>query len=113
MELEIEIGGAVDETEAIDECAGFVEAVLGKGCGERAFVAAGEADEPGREFGEIVECGSALSLGCLAHLEARDELAEVLVAGLRGTEEQKARWLGGMLVGQPGGRREAAAVSAY
>jgi hypothetical protein len=90
---------------------------VGECCGERAFVAAGEADQSGGEFFQVVEGCSAFGLGGFAHLEAGDELAEILIADLRGAEQQQARRLGRELVGsQEGGVRrlpkELTAISA-
>ncbi len=70
---------------------------------QRAFVAAGEADQPGGKLFQIVERCCAFGLGGLAHLEARDELAQILVAGLRGAEQQQARRLCRELMRQPEG----------
>ena len=74
--------------------------------GQRSFVASGKADKSGGEFFQIVERGRALGLGGFAHLEARDELAKILIAGLRGAQQQQARRFSRALVRQPGGRRE-------
>ena len=54
---------------------------------KRSFVAAGQADQSCREFFKIVERRCAFGLRGLAHLEARDELAEILIAGLRSAEQ--------------------------
>ena len=56
---------------------------LRKRRGQRAFVAAGEADKSRGKFFEIFKCCGAFGLCGFAHLEARDELAEILIAGLR------------------------------
>ena len=82
LEFDIKIVAAVDGDEAVEMlgCGGF--ALVGESGGERAFFAAGEADEAFGEFFEIFESGGAFSLGGFAHFEARDELAEVLIAGL-------------------------------
>src|ERR1700730_502818 len=47
---------------------------------QRSFVSTRKANQPGCVLLYIFECGCALSLGLIAHLEPRDELAEVLIA---------------------------------
>jgi len=54
-----------------------------QGGSQRAFLAAGQADQPGGKLLQIIQRSRALGLGSFAHFEARDELAEVLIAGLR------------------------------
>jgi hypothetical protein len=44
LEFDINILGAEDGDEFVDGLMGFIRAPLLQGCGERAFVAAGEAD---------------------------------------------------------------------
>ena len=65
----------------------FALAAAGERRSQRALVAAGQADQPGRKLFKIVKRCRAFGLGGFAHLEARDELAEILIAGLRGAEQ--------------------------
>jgi hypothetical protein len=81
LEFDVDVVGAEDSDEAVDDVAGFGSASFIQGGGERAFVASGQADEVCgvlREF--MLEDGAFLfSLG--AQLHAGDELAEVPVPG--------------------------------
>ena len=87
-------------------CARLALAAVRERRGQRPLVAAGQADQSRGKFFEIFECGRAFGLGGLAHLEARDELAKILIAGLRCAEQQHARRLLRVLMRQPCGRRE-------
>ncbi len=88
LQFEIEIAAAVDGSEPVERLARRALAAARERRGQRAFVAAGQADQSGGKFFEIFERCSAFGLGGFAHLEARDELAEILIAGLRGAEQQ-------------------------
>src|SRR6202789_208343 len=77
--------------------------------GEWTFIATRQADQPRRVLLQVLPCGGALSLHRLPHLELRDELTEVLIAGLRLAEQRQMSRLWDMLVWQPCGRREARA----
>ncbi len=81
LELDDDVVAAVEVDELVEQGAGGGFASCCEGGGERAFVAAGEAEESFGILGEVVEGGGAFGLGGLAHFELRDELAEVLVAG--------------------------------
>src|ERR1035437_71293 len=111
LQLDIQIAVAIDGRESIGKLACSWASIARKGGSQRSFVAPGEADQTGGELLQIIQCRRALSLGCFAHLEARDQLAELLVAGLRGTEQQQARRLGRELVRKPGRWRKLIAES--
>jgi len=91
LEFYIYIVAAVEGDELFEEGAGCGFASVGEGCGERAFVAAGEADEAFGILGKVVEGSGAFGFGGLAHFELGDELAEILVAGAGGAEEGDTR----------------------
>ena len=93
LKFDVEIAAAVDCGEPLGDLARSCSAAVCQRRGQRAFVAAGEADQSGGELFKIFERSRALGLGVLAHLEARDELAEILIAGLRCAEQQQARRL--------------------
>ncbi len=61
---------------------------------------------PGGVLAEVVEVRRALALCCFAHLELRNELAEILIALPRCAKQRQARRLAGMLMRQPGRRRQ-------
>jgi len=109
LEFDIQVASAVDGDEAIEVLGSGGFAFASEGGGEGSFFAAGEADESFREFFEIVAGSGTFCLGGFAHFEAGDELAEVLIAGLRFCEQDNARGLVGRLVGKMRGGREAAA----
>ena len=113
LQFEIEMRGAVDGCEPVDDFARGMRCRSAQGRGERAFVAAGETDQASGKLFEIFERGCAFGLGGFAHLEARDELAEILIAGLRCAEQEQARRLCRMLMRQPGRRREHVAEGAH
>ena len=80
---------AEDADELIELAAGLVRVALSQGCGERAFVAAGEADESfGMFFEFFMRDGAFAFLG--AQLHFGDQAAEILVAGAGGDEQGKA-----------------------
>ena len=56
---------------------------------QRPLVAAGQADQSGGKLFQVFERCGAFGLCGFAHLEARDELAEILIAGLRGAEQER------------------------
>ena len=73
----------------VDGVEGFVVTATGEGGGERAFVAAGEADEALRVLGKFVLEDCAF-IFLVAQLHAGEELGEILVAGAVGDQEGKA-----------------------
>jgi hypothetical protein len=109
LELDVDVVATVEADELFEAGAGGGFASCCEGCGERAFVAACEAEEPFGILSEIVEGSSAFSFGGLAHFELRDELAEILVADARGAEERKTGGFVWVLVGDPGRWCEAGA----
>ena len=79
-----------------------------------AFIAAGQADQPGSILFKILNRSRAFALGCLAHLEPRNELAEVLIshrAKHRAKGDARIPW--NMAMRQPCGRRKALAQAGY
>src|ERR1039458_3267460 len=109
LEFEIETAVTVDCCEPLYELACLVMPAARQRRCNRAFVASGEADQSGGELFEVFKCGRALCLFCLAHLETCDELAEVLIAVLRCTEQYDAWRLVWALMRQPRCRREVVA----
>jgi hypothetical protein len=87
LKFDVDVVGAVEADELFEEGAGGGFAAGGESGGERAFVAAGEADESFGILGEVVVGSCAFGLGFLAHFELRDELAEILIAGAGVAEE--------------------------
>jgi hypothetical protein len=73
---------------------------------QRAFIASREADQAGCILAEIVKVRRALALCRFAHLELRDQLTKILIALARCAEQRQARRFLGMLMRQPGRRRE-------
>src|ERR1700676_4568783 len=74
------------------------------GC-QRPLVTTGQTDQACGKFFQVFKCRCSLGLGPLAHLESRDELAEVLIARLRRTQQHNAWRLVGHLMRKPGCRR--------
>ena len=117
LEFDVDIVGAVEADESFEEGAGGGFAACCECGGERAFVAAGEAEEAGGILGEVVVGGCAFGLGGLTHFELGDELAEILIAGAGGAEEGETTSRPGTrasgatpaLMGEPGGWSEARA----
>jgi hypothetical protein len=106
LEFKIEMAAAVDGGKSLCNFARFSRAAVCQRGRKRAFVAAREADQSCGKLFEIVQRGRTLGLGRLAHLETRNELAEILVAGLRCAEQENARRLIWTLMRQPCRRRE-------
>src|SRR5580692_4957374 len=79
LDFDEDVVVAVEADELLNERAASGFTAIHNSCGERAFVAAGEADEAFSILRQIVVCGRAFRLGLLAHLKLRDELAKVLV----------------------------------
>ena len=72
LEFDVEIGAAVDVCQAVDDFACAASSLIGEGGCQRAFIAAGESDEAGGEFFEVVEDCCAFGLGGFAHFESSD-----------------------------------------
>ena len=106
LEFEIDIAVPVNCGEPFHELACFVVSAACQRRGNWAFVASGDADQSGGELFEVFECGGALGLCCLPHLEARDELAKILVTDLRCAEQYDAWRLVRVLMRQPRRRCE-------
>src|SRR5215469_3920795 len=106
LQLDIYIVAAVDSGQPIEPLAyASFSAAFERGC-EWSFIAACKANQPRRKFFEVVQCRRAFRLRFLAHLEARDELAEVLISSLRCAQQRDARRFRGALMRQPSRRRE-------
>src|SRR6266576_4560344 len=80
LEFDVDILRAEDGDELIDLFSGFLYAALLQGCGERAFVTAGKADQAFGVFFEFLCRYGALTFPG-AQLHFGDEPAEVLVTG--------------------------------
>src|SRR5258708_40283949 len=90
LQFDVDVFVSENADQSVDLTASFIDAALLQGSGQRAFRAAGEADEA---FGMLFEflwsdCAFAF-FG--AQLHFGDQAAEVLVAGARGDEEGGAK----------------------
>src|SRR5665213_3087346 len=90
----------------VSDFASSITTAMRKSRCQRPLITSGKTDEPSGKLFDIFERGCAFGLCRLAHLEARDELTEILIASLRSAQQQQPRRLGGMLVWQPGWRCE-------
>ena len=79
----------------------FGVAFLRNSRGKRTFVAASHADKSVGKLFQVIERSRAFCLGSFTHLEARDELAKILVANLRSAEQKQPRRIRRELVRQP------------
>ncbi len=61
-----------------------------------SFIAAGQANQPGRILFQVIERSCALALGGLAQLEAGNQLTEILIPGAGSAEQGQARSFGNM-----------------
>ena len=61
--------------------------------GQRALIASGQADQAASILAQIIERCRALAFCRFAHLELRDELAEILVALARRAQQRQPRRL--------------------
>src|SRR6185437_1222089 len=61
---------------------------------QRSLISTSQTDQSCRKFLQIIERGCAFSLCCLAHFEARNKLAKILITDLRCAQQQNTRWLG-------------------
>ena len=113
LQLDIDILRSEDANQPFDSFAACLFAAAHQGSGQRAFIATRQADQPGGVLLKIVECGRAFLLGCLAHLELRDELAEVLIAFAGLAQQRQTCWFGDVLMRQPRRRREARTEARY
>ena len=77
-----------------------------QGGGHGPFIAARQADQPGSILCQIVEGRRTLAFGRLPHLEAGDQLAQILIAGARSAEQRQTRSFGCVAAGQPIGRHQ-------
>jgi len=89
LEFDVDVVVAEDAGEAIDDAASFSRAAFLESGGERAFVAACQADEAGGMLLQFVFEDVAFFFSLRAKLHTGDELAEVLVAGAGGDQEGK------------------------
>jgi len=73
-----------------------LHAVVRKPSSQWTIFTASQADQPLRELAEIVERCRTFCLRRLTHLEARDQLTQILITDLRSTEQNNARWIAGL-----------------
>src|SRR5580692_6856045 len=88
LQFNVDVAGAKDSYQLIDDSPRFVDATLPQRSGQRAFRAAGEADESGSVLLQFVGTDRALAF-LRAQLHLGDQAAKILVAGARGDEERK------------------------
>src|ERR1035438_7425176 len=98
--------GAEDGLEPVSDFASSITASMRQRYGQRSLITSSKTDEPSGKLFDIFERGCAFGLCRLAHLEASDELAEILIASLRRAQQQQPRRRIRMLVRKPGWRRE-------
>ena len=101
LHFNVDISAAEDVRELLNNLAPCLFAAAHQRCGQRALVAARQAHEAGCVLLKIVEVRRALLLGGLAHLELRDQLAEILVALARFAQQGHACRFRRALVRQP------------
>ena len=106
LQFDVNIIAAKNARELLNHIAPCIFSAAHQRCCERALVATGQADEACCVLLKIVAVRGAILLGCFAHLELRNELAEILIPGARFGEQGNARRLGVRLVRQPGRRRK-------
>ena len=104
LQFDVDIFVAEDSDESIDLAVGFFDAALLQGRGQRAFGAAGEADQAVGVLFEFFGADCAFAFFG-AQLHFGDQAAEILIAGARGDEEGKAecRTIEGLVI--PSGAR--------
>src|SRR5215469_7633808 len=89
LQFDVDVVATEDLGEAFDGMECFVVSAMGESGGQRAFVAAGEADQAGGGVFELAgEDGAFVFWG--AQLHAGEKLAEILVTGAGGDEEREA-----------------------
>src|ERR1035438_257314 len=109
LQFQVEIAAAVDRAQAVDDLSRARYALLCECGSQRPLITACQTDQSCGEFFQIFKCRCALCFCSLTHLEARDELAEVLIGGLRCAGQQETWRLMRELMRQPRRRSEAAA----
>ena len=97
LEFHVNVVATEDADETVDGAMGFFRAAFLQRSGEGAFVATGQADESGSVLFEFVFEDGAFFFSGGAKLHARDESAEILVAGARGNEERKTEVAGSQI----------------
>ena len=90
----------------LDRSSSRVFTAFHKRGGKRTFIAARQADKAYGILLQVLRRGSAFAFLSLAHFELCDELAKVLVSGLRLAEQGQARRLRFIQVRQPVGWRQ-------
>ncbi len=110
LKFDIDMAAAVNGCEAIKALAGVTVSILRERSSKRTLFSASEADQAGREFFEIIKSRGTFRLGGFAHLESRNQLAQILVSGLGRTEQRDARRFFRTLVRLPFRRDLTAAV---
>ena len=89
LQFHIDIVVAENAGQAFHRAPRFFHAALSQRSGERAVIAAGEADQPAGMFLQLILADSAFAFLC-AQLHFCDQAAEVLVAGAGRDEQGKA-----------------------
>src|SRR5450755_1431351 len=84
-----------------------------QGCSYWAFVAAGPADQSGGKPFYVLERSRALAFGRFSHLEAGNQLTEILISSACGTQQGETRSFGKVTMWQPFRRRETPAQTGY
>src|ERR1700760_1317749 len=69
-------------------------------CGQRAFLSARQADEPGGVLFQVLKRSRTFALGGLTHLEPGNQLTEILISHARGTQKGQPHWFRSMLMRQ-------------
>jgi hypothetical protein len=82
LQLHVNILAAEDVCQLLDAFSTLRFTTFGKRCSEWTFMTAGEAKHAGMKLAQIIERRSAFALCLLAHLEASNELAKILVTHL-------------------------------
>ena len=88
LQFDVDIFAAEDSDELLDLLAGFFDAALLQSCGQRAFRAAGQADQALGVFFQFFFADRAFAFFS-AQLHFGDQAAEVLIAGARRNQKRK------------------------
>ena len=80
LQFDVDIARAEDANQLFDRLTACLLAAAHQRSSKWAFIAARQADQTGAYCCRSSKCGCAFLLRGLAHLELRDELAEVLIA---------------------------------
>ena len=106
LQFEIHIAAPVNRSQPLGNLPRFVLTAACERRRQRTFVAARQANQSAGKLFQILNRRRAFGLRRLAHLEARNQLAKILIAGLRRAQQHHARRLVGKLVRQPARRSQ-------